>query len=363
MAMLEMDCPSCGERLELDAGFAGGVCRCSNCGTLMTVPHASADRPARQARPAAPGAGAASSRPEAPVADAEPADEADETAEPELIIEPIAAESGDETTSDPDGHVLKTQSGRTVQIENVGAIPTARRKRPVVRAVTAGAVIGVVGLLIGMIAYGMYTVLAPDPAAAPERIVVEHFGYDPEQNVFELESPNVLGLPLEAVTAVIVDASGAGRDWLPLVQDAVRVGLADRTGTASVGLIYAAEPEPRLLAEEPHGLDELTAARLHRFQDTIPARGVAPLEPALTAALQWQPRKVILIIGRELEHGPGEEIEAALAEHGDVQLDIVAMDMRSPTAEALAEAHGGRAIGLSSGQLRRWYRAAEITRP
>ncbi len=36
--MIELECPSCGQLLELDAGFAGGVCRCSDCGTLMTVP-------------------------------------------------------------------------------------------------------------------------------------------------------------------------------------------------------------------------------------------------------------------------------------------------------------------------------------
>ena len=36
---LELTCPSCEQVLVLDAGFAGGVCRCSSCGTLMSVPH------------------------------------------------------------------------------------------------------------------------------------------------------------------------------------------------------------------------------------------------------------------------------------------------------------------------------------
>lgn len=360
MAMLEMNCPACDERLELDAGFAGGVCRCSSCGKLMTVPYAPADRPAHQARPAAPGANVASSRPEAPAADAE-ADPG--AAEPELVIEPIAGDDDEEPPTDTAQRALTTQSGRTLQVENVAAIPTARRKRPVVRAVTAGSVIGVVAVLIGLIGYGMYSVVAPDPAEDPERVVVDHFGYDPQQNIFELDSPNVLGLPFEAITAVIVDASGAGRDWLPLVQDAVRVGISDRSGAVRVGLIYATEPEPRSLADEPESLNELTAERVHRFQEQISARGVAPLEPALSAALQWQPRKVILVIGREFEHGPGDEIESALAEHGDVQLDIVAMNMPSSAADALAEAHGGRAVRLSAGQLRRWYQAAELSGP
>lgn len=38
MPVIDLECPNCHESLELDAGFAGGVCRCANCGTLMTVP-------------------------------------------------------------------------------------------------------------------------------------------------------------------------------------------------------------------------------------------------------------------------------------------------------------------------------------
>ena len=38
MERLQVRCPRCKDELELDPGFAGGVCRCSSCGALMTVP-------------------------------------------------------------------------------------------------------------------------------------------------------------------------------------------------------------------------------------------------------------------------------------------------------------------------------------
>ncbi len=36
--MIHLDCPQCGHGMELDEGFLGGVCRCSECGTMVTVP-------------------------------------------------------------------------------------------------------------------------------------------------------------------------------------------------------------------------------------------------------------------------------------------------------------------------------------
>ena len=36
--MLSITCPECGQHLEIDDGFRGGVCRCSECGTMITVP-------------------------------------------------------------------------------------------------------------------------------------------------------------------------------------------------------------------------------------------------------------------------------------------------------------------------------------
>ncbi len=50
-----VQCFHCNAILELDDGFRGGVCRCSNCGSLLQVPRGDdAAPPGRKPRPAAP---------------------------------------------------------------------------------------------------------------------------------------------------------------------------------------------------------------------------------------------------------------------------------------------------------------------
>lgn len=36
--MISLACSTCSTTLNVDDGFAGGVCRCSKCGTVQTVP-------------------------------------------------------------------------------------------------------------------------------------------------------------------------------------------------------------------------------------------------------------------------------------------------------------------------------------
>ncbi|QQE11670.1 hypothetical protein JD969_19650 [Planctomycetota bacterium] len=42
--MLELHCPKCNQSLNIDEAFAGSVCRCSNCGTLMSIPELPASK-------------------------------------------------------------------------------------------------------------------------------------------------------------------------------------------------------------------------------------------------------------------------------------------------------------------------------
>jgi len=36
--MIRLNCPQCREELEIDDAFLGGICRCSHCGAMITVP-------------------------------------------------------------------------------------------------------------------------------------------------------------------------------------------------------------------------------------------------------------------------------------------------------------------------------------
>ena len=350
MATLELECPGCEQMLELDAGFAGGVCRCSTCGTLMTVPSDSSHaaeklvRPDRPDRPDAP----APARPDAPddagAADAQPQGAADAT----------------DTEAE---QTYTTASGQTVRVDEAMRIPTAaRKKRPMVRALTAGVIVLVLAALVGIVGYALVTVMNADDGVDAEQVAIEQFGYDPTVNVYALEKPNVLGLPLSQTTAVVVDGSAQGRGWLGLVHDAVRVGVTGHDDDKRVGLIYAAESGPSALAEQPTALGELTAEGIHAFQDPIVPAGVASLPAAVQRAMKWQPDKVILVTGQAMEQSQAE----AIADHiggGATKLDVILINESSQPAKQLAESHGGRLVELSQGQLTRWYRSADVPRP
>src|SRR4051812_47529249 len=51
-----VQCFHCNAILELDEAFRGGVCRCSECGSLLQVPKSEGPKAAKKARPATPGA-------------------------------------------------------------------------------------------------------------------------------------------------------------------------------------------------------------------------------------------------------------------------------------------------------------------
>lgn len=67
--MIRLSCAQCGHMLEIDAAFAGGVCRCQSCGTIQTVP-----RRAVRGQPPRPERLAASGPPVARTATRQPAD-------------------------------------------------------------------------------------------------------------------------------------------------------------------------------------------------------------------------------------------------------------------------------------------------
>src|SRR5690606_20021588 len=145
---IELECPGCEVNLQLDAGFAGGVCRCFSCGTLMTVPaDASGDRPERLIRPARPGEAPAQrvKRPARPGRPARPAAPGSPPPAEEAVPEP--ADEGEH-------EVYTTESGRTVRISTRQRIPTATKRR-VARWMTYAVFGLVIAAIVGMCVFAV----------------------------------------------------------------------------------------------------------------------------------------------------------------------------------------------------------------
>lgn len=329
--MLELECPSCGANLELDRGFAGGVCRCFDCGTLMTVPADPAHHaPEQLIRPDAPGR---PTRPESPIASDRPES-------------PVAAAADDQTYT--------TASGQIVHV-STDTVPTARQRRTGVRVTTAIVFAIFVLMIVGACVAAVVVLMAGPSAPDATEIAIDQFGYDPSVNPYTLDTPNVVGLPIDGPTAIIVDASGSSRPWLTLVQDQLAVGLTGHLSQTPVQLVYAGEPEPVSLRDGPVPLAQIDRAGLIAFQDDQRARGVAPLDLAIALAMSETPARLVLITGQTF-YGPDADTVVEPLRAAGAVIDVIDIGGNNDAFRALADTTGGQYVALSERDLQDWYR-------
>lgn len=336
MSSLELECPGCGELLELDGGFAGGVCRCSKCGTLMTVPDRGghAERIERHERPDAP----QSSRPEEPAAAPE-----------EPASSTLASDTGGSS------EFFTTDSGRTVRVRDVQHIPTARRRRVLVKATTAiifGAMmLSIVGACIwAVIVVTGGSAITSGGGTGP---VGERFAWNRGVNPWTIPHANVLGLPIFGKVAVVLDATGDQQGWLHLAQQTLEHGLGGKEEDITVGLLYLTSAGEKALGPTSAASispDDLAALRQQ------PAPGAqASLATAVGDALAWEPTQVILITGRHLSDAEIAAVTAAL-KTAKVHVDVV-VARDAPDMQDLARSHEGRYVLMPRYLLEGWQRS------
>lgn len=373
---IELVCPSCESLLELDRGFAGGVCRCSNCGTLMTVPADPASeraeklvrpdrpdapnrkqRPSRPDRPdaATPSRPAAPSRPERPET---PARTARESAKPPR---PAAPPPPPEAAIDEDDEeVYTTTSGRVVRV-HASAIPTAS-KRKIARWTTYALFGGFILLLVVAVGLAAMVLLQPPPDARDLREgVIETFSYDADANPFTLDKPNALGLPLRKSTVVVVDTSAASEPWLQSVKDALAAGLGGHEGGSQVDLIYATMYGPVTLNRGLASVGGITRDAIASFQSQVTAKGEASLSKAVAMAMERSPSHVIIIAGSPPDDAAA--IEVALSKNPELVVDALAVGRDVLELEDLARRFNGRYQLITDTRLSEWRDAAGTTTP
>lgn len=339
-AQIELECPSCGQVLRLDAGFAGGVCRCSACATLMTVPSdPRASAPERLKRPDTP-VGARPERPDTPgqAADTEPAPSVD-------------GPGGAGVTT------YTTESGRTVDVEEA-KVPTAAARRAARRATTAVFVAAVAVLVAA--AGAAVLLLQAGGGDDPTRDLVEAYGYDPDANPFTLDEANVLGLPLTGGDAVVLDASSPSQPWLGLAGESAVRAIGKLPDAASVAVVYATDAGPQWLTAAG-GLTRAGGVDLDALQgdaDAMIGRGRPSLGPAVAAVKAAGADRVLLLVGRAVARAEAGAIADGLGDDPP-RLDVVLIDVDADDASPLSDVAGetgGRLIEVSSAKLVRWYR-------
>jgi len=355
MRVIELECPSCEMELEVDSGFAGGVCRCSQCGTLMTVP---ADPDLEQAeelhiadRPTVPsGTGTLAALTAEPDED----EEVLEYAESDMGLSPLEA-----TAIRPDSpvapaaaapaegvQVYTTASGRTIEIHRHSPVAIAR-KRKIVRAATY-AVFGVVaflmlavaGVIVGVLIYTMDRPIGDHagPETTPPVVITDTFRFDPLANPLLLDKPNILGLPLHRPAVVVLDRSAGDALWLKQVERML-ANAEKQALQASSAPPDAAPPVPPLEIRRVADRDKLT--------DTV------------TVALRNPPKQLVIILGHQPSADASGRIIAAVRRAKGCETSIFMVDDEDLELFDAARATGGQGRMLGTLRLQTWTDQAE----
>ena len=334
MKHIQLDCPSCNQEFELDVGFAGSVCRCFACGMLMTVPkdsvHDQAEAMQRPESPELPVESAQGPRPEFP----------------SEVASPI---------------IFATASEKTLQVGDLGSIPTAPQNRVFARVTTSTLFFALTGVLVSLCLFGGFLLLRSSfytPVATTDTEIGQ-VAYDrkTQVNPFRLDYPNFLGLPLQDRTVVLIDASRSNKAWLALVKEAIESGFTtpSRAGR-TVGLIYATEEGGLALAESLQPLQDQTKPSLSRFQAQVEAIGQADLHKSLDQAIKLSPRRILLVFGRTPDPDVLDTLED-LTRKSTIILDVIMIDQKAPVPilARLVNHTGGQLVVQSQARIRAWF--------
>ena len=369
MDVIELECPHCGDELELDAAFAGSVCRCSTCGTLMTVPSGKgqAERVTRRDRPDAPGAPGApgasggraespsaradsplsSSRPDSPIAPIEPG-----AADSTTIISPDDSRSGraDQAKGKGDDEFV-TDSGKTVRFVESG-VPTARKRKKVIRATVIGGFALLVLGLIGLIVLAVNLLFSEKPT---DPTPPKHVGVDPSKNPITDAKPNILGVPITAEMAVVIDGTAFSQRWYSKVCEVASKHATASAATDFMFITWTDLAPKRFPGDKMDKIGEAKKAELDRFLSGVTPLNDASPVPSVQLAVDARADQILLITGRLLEEGELEKLKAEITKRVDTRFDAVLIGNHQAALQELAEKNLGVYISLPLEQLNTWY--------
>lgn len=345
MQTLELECPSCQEMLELDAGFAGGVCRCSNCGTLMTVP-TDAGRAETLSRPSS----AADDGPDAGLDDDDPLASLGAATSGEASSGRGASARGGAAVEPGE---YRTASGKVVRLDRTVKVPTASKRRTARVATTivffgvvaAGVVAGVL-VILAIMSSGTGPGGGPgggDPAVA----------YDPAANPYDLPFANVAGLPVLGSVAVVVEASADSADWMQPFGDLVSVGLSRPAKGATVALFAAGPDDANHNPIGPTPVAELDADKLTAWFAGLPQAPQPDIAGAIRQAVDTAPDTLILVV----THTDPDRLErwsGLLAEQARLTVHAVVIDgsaSETLVREWIEQRGGGELVTFQTGNF------------
>ena len=348
--MILLRCSNCGQTLEIDDAFAGGVCRCRHCGTIQAVP---ADAPRGPA-----GAGGAAGDGQA-VAGSKPLYRREEhltqgTSGLDQLADVVAGSgmqsSGLHRTARRGGSkgIGRSDASRSMRM------PAGGRKKPVDRRLATA--VGVAAVLF-VAAAGLAVALLTRGGPA-SKTAVDDAG-----------PPTFAGLPLGRRVIFLLDRGEQTQPSLRALDQAVLDTVARLPATAQFQVIYWANKNVGAdLSESPvvalpgrnlRDASEANRELLRKGVDEVVSGGATDVMPALDLALRNNPDTIVLATGKAWQLGgdfAAKLLERVRDRESAPTIHTVAVGSTSdgPGApmDEIARATGGRFIGLTTNALR-----------
>ncbi len=341
--MIELTCPGCGEELEIDDGFRGGVCRCSECGRIIQVP-----------------------QDPAPETEAESDPEVEEWSEPDpppaQVSKPEARTSrADEKESARfDRQRARRQEAGAPQEALASARPAGRKKGSNLSAEEKKRIHrkvmlsfwGIVVLIIVVAGAGLWflteyqkdsKLTAP---VAPVAAVVP--------NPFLVKTPGFFGVEVKESVVLVIDSSAPITKMFSAVKQGILAGHRSLSGQSFM-VVFMAEEGAVKVPETLTAASQVKTADLVQKLEPIAAEGVPAAQAAIDAAVKSKPKQII-IVAKEI--GDDDTLAAIRRSLAAVQipLHVVMLDRSNDTLKALAESTSGSYRQYTHAEFDGWYK-------
>ncbi len=321
--VITLTCSRCRAVLTVDDGFAGGVCRCSHCGTIQSVPASAAKTGSATGKTilhkkSSPGSGL------------------DELGE-------IISSSG------------LAGSGLRQARRSSNETPEAKRRANVLILLVVAAVL-LVGVVLGLMLANRGSV---EPSVGGDSTSVGSVGElaGSDSSTARSSGEGLVGsrlmfggIPLDRATAlaVLVDRGDASRAFQGELRSALVVlSQRMRAGSTMHVVFWSGADGTPLVSDRPVPAGEFASLR-SRLEETPTARST-DIGPALEAVLAHTPTDILILTGKgwQLDEGFTQPIVKAIGAR-PIRVHVMIFDGELPNEalQALSRTTGGRSVNI-----------------
>ncbi|MFK7790861.1 MAG: hypothetical protein AB8C95_15380 [Phycisphaeraceae bacterium] len=253
------------------------------------------------------------------------------------------AQKGKRISTTIEAGEYRTSSGKVIQVEETTRVPMAESKKKQIRMATTIVFFSIVAAVVAVAVVGIIAITG-GPGGSESNAI-----YNPAKNPYTLEFANVMGLPVEGTTVVVIEASEFSADWIKITGDMIKAGLSQEAKGSEVALIGAGT-NPVQLAGGPLRKLPLNSGELSGWFSKLPKEGEADVSAAIKSALDLKPTTLIVVVGYT-DMANIEAWDALIADEKDLKIHAVHIGNSSSELQGWMGERGGEMVVFSIDQI------------